>query len=115
MSVIEKTFYHSLLGDIEITGSHGVIFSVHFLDEAVPAQKVPPGLAGAIAQLDEYFSGKRKHFELSLQPNGTPFQRHVWDELLNIPFGKTTSYLQLARKLGDEKSIRAAAAANGRN
>lgn len=52
---------------------------------------------------------------MPLQPNGTAFQRHVWDELLKIPYGKTTSYLKLARELGDEKSIRAAASANGKN
>lgn len=105
----------SPLGTIEVTGSHGVIFSVSFLDEEKTTAKIPASLKSCITQLEEYFSGKRKKFELQLLPNGTTFQRHVWDELLRIPFGKTISYLQLARQLGDEKSIRAAASANGKN
>jgi methylated-DNA-[protein]-cysteine S-methyltransferase len=116
MNQVEKTYFQSPLGTIEITGSHGVIFSVSFLDEQQKTPvKTPASLKECVKQLEEYFSGKRKKFELQLQPNGTPFQRHVWDELLKIPFGKTISYLQLAHQLGDEKSIRAAASANGKN
>ncbi len=116
MNSIDTAYLQSPLGTLEITGSHGIIFSVSFLDEQqTQASKIPASLKESIEQLDEYFSGKRKKFELNLQPNGTTFQRHVWDELLKIPFGKTISYLQLARQLGDEKSIRAAASANGKN
>ena len=67
------------------------------------------------AQLDEYFSGDRKIFELTINQTGTAFQQTVWNELLNIPFGKTISYLQLSRRIGNVKSIRAAGTANGRN
>jgi len=116
MNPVDTTFIESPVGTIEITGSHGVIFSVSFLDgQQKPSSKIPASLKQCAQQLEEYFSGKRKNFELQLQPNGTTFQRHVWDELLKIPFGKTISYLQLARQLGDEKSIRAAASANGKN
>ena len=59
--------------------------------------------------------GTRKIFRLNLNPSGTDFQKHVWNELLHIPFGKTTTYLAMAKKLGDEKVIRAAANANGKN
>lgn len=116
MQEFDKAIISSPLGMIEITGSHEVIFSVLFLDskKAKPA-KVPASLQKCVTQLEEYFSGKRKTFDVPLQPNGTSFQRHVWDELLNIPYGKTISYLKLAQQLGDEKSIRAVASANGKN
>jgi methylated-DNA-[protein]-cysteine S-methyltransferase len=116
MNSVDTAHINSPLGTIEITGSSGVIFSVSFLDEQDNSKsKIPDSLKLCAKQLEEYFSGKRKQFNVQLQPNGTPFQRHVWDELLRIPFGKAISYLQLARQLGDEKSIRAAAAANGKN
>src|SRR4029079_5448131 len=67
------------------------------------------------AQLNDFFAGKRKDFSVKLNPSGTNFQVQVWNELLKIPFGKTISYLELARRLGDEKKIRAAGTANGRN
>lgn len=116
MNHIDKAYLESPVGMLEITGSHGVIFSVTFMEEQHHiASKTPPSLKAGIDQLKEYFSGKRKIFDLQLQPNGTSFQRHVWDELLKITFGKTVSYLQLAHQLGDEKKIRAAASANGKN
>jgi len=69
----------------------------------------------AIEQLSAYFSGDRKSFDIPIQLVGTDFQRKVWEELLKIPFGETETYLSLSRKVGDEKSIRAVASANGAN
>lgn len=116
MNQIHKAYLETPIGTLEITGSHAVIFSVTFVDEKhTGPSKVPVSLKQCVKQLNEYFSGKRKKFELQLQPNGTTFQRHVWDELLNIPYGKTVSYLHIAHQLGDEKKIRAAASANGKN
>ena len=66
-------------------------------------------------QLEEYFNGQRKTFSVRLNPLGTDFQKRVWDELLNIPFGKRTSYMKQTLQLGDEKAIRAVASANGKN
>ena len=66
-------------------------------------------------EVNEYFDGKREVFTLDLNPEGTDFQKKVWDALLTIPFGKTTSYLELSKTLGDVKAIRAVAAANGKN
>jgi methylated-DNA-[protein]-cysteine S-methyltransferase len=75
-----------------------------------------PGiLAEACAQLDEYFTGARTTFDLPLAPVGTPFQQRVWAALRAIPFGETTTYLGIARTLGDPKATRAVGAANGRN
>ncbi len=68
-----------------------------------------------IQQLNEYFSGERQTFELAISHAGTTFQKEVWSELLNIPFGKTISYLALAKKIENTKAIRAAASANGNN
>ena len=66
-------------------------------------------------QLDAYFNGTRKEFDLQLDPEGTDFQKRVWKELLNVPFGKTRTYLEQSKKLGDIKAIRAVASANGKN
>lgn len=66
-------------------------------------------------QLLEYFAGSRTKFELSLDFQGSDFQVSVWEELLHIPFGQTLSYLALAKRMGNQKAIRAVAAANGKN
>jgi methylated-DNA-[protein]-cysteine S-methyltransferase len=69
----------------------------------------------ALDQLEAYFSGNRKDFDIPLQLVGSDFQQRVWKKLLKIPFGSTETYLGLSRKLGDEKAIRSVAAANGAN
>ncbi len=74
-----------------------------------------PHLSNLKTQLEEYFSGQRKSFDLPLVTPGTAFQQTVWQKLLQIPYGKTTSYLELSKSLGDPKSIRAVAHANGTN
>lgn len=66
-------------------------------------------------QLREYFDGARKTFELPLHFHGTDFQQQVWRALLTIPYGETRSYLQIAQQIGNEKSVRAVGAANGKN
>lgn len=66
-------------------------------------------------ELSEYFTGFRFTFSLPIQPAGSVFQQKVWFELMKIPYGKTYSYLQLARACGDEQAVRAVAAANGQN
>lgn len=67
------------------------------------------------AQLQEYFAGTRTTFDLPLEPSGTDFQLSVWELLRKIPYGVTTSYGELARRLGDPKASRAVGAANGAN
>lgn len=66
-------------------------------------------------QLNEYFSGKRQSFNIPLDFNGTTFQKEVWNYLLHIPFGTTTTYGRIAKDLGRPKAMRAVGAANGRN
>lgn len=66
-------------------------------------------------QLKEYFAHQRQTFDLPIEFIGSPFQKRVWKHLLDIPYGSTTSYLELSRSIGDEKAIRAVASANGAN
>ncbi|HEV7766715.1 MAG TPA: methylated-DNA--[protein]-cysteine S-methyltransferase [Thermoanaerobaculia bacterium] len=82
------------------------------------AEDCPPPTADCkpvIDQLNDYFSGKRKTFELTLAPRGTPFQLAVWNALLEIPYGDTISYAELARRIGKPSAVRAVGAANGAN
>lgn len=67
------------------------------------------------AELDEYFHGNRKEFDVPLQMVGTDFQKSVWEALLRVPFGTTSTYLQLAKNINNKKAVRAVAAANGAN
>ncbi|WP_274474891.1 methylated-DNA--[protein]-cysteine S-methyltransferase [Mangrovimonas aestuarii] len=110
-------FVKTPLGVAKITGdSHGIESIKVFNDnEASPCNNIPTSLQEAVGQLEKYFNGDLQSFNLKLNPQGTTFQKKVWDALQNIPFGKTTSYAELATKLGDIKAIRAVAAANGKN
>lgn len=108
-------FINSPLGTTKIVGDENGISQISILEEGVISTTIPNELKVAVTQINEYFSGTRTDFDFRLNPNGTDFQKKVWQELLNIPYGKTISYLDLAKKLGDPKVIRAAASANGKN
>ena len=83
---------------------------------AVTTEDVPSGvIAETVRQLDEYFAGTRREFELDLAARGTAFQLAVWDALLAIPYGATVSYLDIARSVGRPNAVRAVGQANGRN
>lgn len=113
---MEKAIINTPLGLTEIQGDENGISKIYIRDEDVEiTSKIPSKLKEAVLQLQEYFEGKRTHFTFLLHPSGTEFQKKVWQELLNIPFGKTCSYLELSKKMGDVKAIRAVAAANGKN
>jgi len=104
------------LGIAVINGDEQGISEISILDgEAGVSDKIPEELQGCISQLQEYFEGKRLFFDFKLNPQGTDFQKRVWSELREIPFGKTLSYLDLSKRIGDVKAIRAVASANGRN
>lgn len=114
------TYYQSPVGLLQIAGTGLFISEVLFIDEPEKITNttdgnLPPMAIQAVEQLIEYFHGQRRIFELPIVQQGTPFQQKVWTELMNIPFGKTVSYLEMSRRLGDPKVIRAAAAANGQN
>lgn len=105
------------IGFIEVNGDEDGLASVVFLDsdDCAVSESISRELKDAVEQLREYFDGKREEFSLKLSPKGTDFQKRVWKRLQEIPFGKTTSYQQMANQLGDPKVIRAAASANGKN
>lgn len=108
------------LGIAKIVGDKDGIVEISILDENTTTTQllrntISNNLVDAVLQLEQYFSGSRKTFDLKLNPQGTNFQKSVWQELLNIPFGKTRSYLEQSKKLGDVKAIRAVASANGKN
>lgn len=106
----------SPLGYTKIAGNEHGIASISVLNsEEKESDVIPEELQDCVVQLNDYFEGKRTSFNLNLNPSGTFFQKQVWDELQNIPFGKTISYLDLSKKLGDVKAIRAVASANGKN
>lgn len=110
----------SPIGLVKVTGNANYVRSISFHDEQVPVEHPETEddisfLSNVKQQLDDYFAGNLREFTFPFLQEGTHFQQAVWKELLNIPFGKTISYLELARRLGDPKKIRAAGSANGKN
>ena len=104
------------LGHAKIVGNDNGIASISILDtQEELSDTIPESLLDCVIQLKEYFNEKRKTFDLKLNPEGTTFQKKVWNQLETIPYGKSISYLQLSKQLGDVKAIRAAASANGKN
>ncbi len=112
---METAFIKTPLGVAKIVGDDNGIAVISILEEGEVSSTIPTVLQEAIQQLNDYFQDKRADFNFKLNPQGTEFQQRVWQELLNIPFGKTMSYLDLSKKLGDVKAIRAVASANGKN
>jgi len=107
---------NSPLGNTKISGDINGISEVKVLNsEEKITENIPIELKDCVLQLKEYFAGNRKQFNLKLNAKGTDFQQRVWKQLAQIPYGKTTSYLELSKQLGDVKAIRAVANANGKN
>tara|TARA_R110002049_G_scaffold86767_5_gene220348 strand:+ start:11326 stop:11820 length:495 start_codon:yes stop_codon:yes gene_type:complete len=120
MEKTETTYYKTPIGIAKIIGDKNGIQSVSVLNEdAISSEllntKTPECLQDCVLQLEEYFNGKRASFNLTVNPKGTSFQKKVWKALLEIPYGKTKSYLEQSKFLGDVKAIRAVASANGKN
>jgi len=103
------------LGIATITGDENGIATVSIADNGTITTEIPEVLKEAIAQLHQYFNKTRTNFTFKLNPKGTDFQQKVWKSLLEIPYGKTLSYLELSKTIGDVKAIRAVASANGKN
>ena len=115
MNPVKRAFLKTKLGYLEINGTEKGISKVEFINRKVSITRIPSVLKPCINQLKEYFSGERQEFELELDMEGSPFQIKVWNELLKIPYGTTISYLELARRAGDTKALRAVGGANGAN
>ena len=117
--------YHSPVGLLTIKATDksvsAVLFAKTGLNEAVANNDFKienpdhPILQKCCTQLQEYFDGTRKKFDLPLEQPGTLFQQKVWNELVRIEYGKTISYLELSKRIGDVKAIRAVGTTNGKN
>ncbi|MFT5248928.1 MAG: methylated-DNA-[protein]-cysteine S-methyltransferase [bacterium] len=113
---MDTVYLHTPIGSLEIKCTKEGLTSVHFLNsEEETTTKIPTTLQKTVEQLQEYFLGTRTEFNLKLNPEGTEFQKKVWQKSQEIPFSKTVSYQTIANRLGDPKVIRAAASANGKN
>jgi methylated-DNA-[protein]-cysteine S-methyltransferase len=113
---IHKAFYRSEIGLLEIRGTEEGVLSVRFRKEdSIPDLKPHPSLSECLKQLDAYFNGSLRTFDLKLNIQGTDFQKSVWNELRRIPYGETTSYGEIAACIGRAKASRAVGNANNRN
>ncbi|KIA97708.1 methylated-DNA--[protein]-cysteine S-methyltransferase [Flavobacterium sp. KMS] len=114
---METAYINSPLGITKIVGDENGISEITVANagDNEVSDVIAIELQEAVSQLNDYFLGKRTDFDFKLNPKGTEFQQRVWKGLLEIPFGKTMSYLELSKKLGDVKAIRAVASANGKN
>jgi len=122
---VEIAYYRSPLGVLEMRSTGSVLSELLFVnswkgakideDNLSFAKPKSAVLKACIRQLDEYFAGKRKEFTIHIDQVGTEFQQSVWAELCKIPYGRTISYLELSKRLGNVKAIRAVGTANGHN
>ncbi|WP_299441029.1 methylated-DNA--[protein]-cysteine S-methyltransferase [uncultured Phycicoccus sp.] len=114
----EAAVVGSPIGDLEVVVESGAVVAIRF-DATAPGTAGPsadPVLGAAVAQLAEYFAGRRRGFDLPLRPAGTAFRQRVWAELATIPWGTTTTYGAIAARLGlPPGASRAVGAANGAN
>ncbi len=110
MSIISSPF-----GNILLESREGCLSCLRFTDEQTDGEIFDQVLLSAKEQLEEYFAGKRKNFDMPIGLGGTEFQRKVWMEVAKIPFGQTTTYMKLSQKLGNPAAIRAVGAAIGAN
>ncbi|MEB6548361.1 methylated-DNA--[protein]-cysteine S-methyltransferase [Heyndrickxia sporothermodurans] len=116
---MNKTYYQSPIGVLEITGTDKAIRSILFCEEETEVNSLPNDtptvLKDCYHQLDEYFAGKRRDFTIPYEYEGTDFQKSVWNALTKISYGNTCSYKDIALSIGNEKAVRAVGTANGKN
>ncbi|TDE55237.1 methylated-DNA--[protein]-cysteine S-methyltransferase [Flavobacterium sp. GT3P67] len=112
---METAYIKTPLGIATIIGDENGISVISVAEEGTVLSTIPAVLQEAVSQLTGYFEGKRTDFDFALNPKGTAFQQKVWKALLDIPYGKTRTYLEQSKILGDVKAIRAVASANGKN
>lgn len=109
-------YYESPLGIIEIIGNQKALSELHFVDKAKKDDpNAPECLIECRRQMDEYFKGIRREFNIKTELIGTEFQKKVWKELFRVPFGHTVSYGEMAKAIGNPKAMRAVGGANGKN
>lgn len=110
-------YYHSTIGWLGISATDNFLNAIRFLDEEPGTNKSSSNaiINQTVTELSEYFDGNRKQFSVPLKPEGSKFQQLVWEKLKQIPYGQTSSYGELAKKLGDPNKVRAVGKANGQN
>jgi len=112
----EVCFYNSPVGYLRLTAEGPQLIGLDFSDEIHKNQEVTGEIMrNTIQQLDEYFAGKRRIFEIPIRLIGTEFQKKVWNQLIRIGFGEMVSYKDIAEQIGNPKAVRAVGFANGRN
>lgn len=112
----KSLYYRSSVGPIKITGHAQGVTGIQFMDKMDRDSKTASDpIKITRQQLDEYFSGHRKTFDVPLLPGGTPFQSVVWEALCRIPFGKVEAYGDVARRINNPAACRAVGRANGQN
>jgi methylated-DNA-[protein]-cysteine S-methyltransferase len=119
---VNYAYLETPIGTLLVAGDAAAVHRITFPQQGRAAKPEPEwqesqlGSVGeAVRQLREYFAGQRAEFDLPLAPEGTPFQRSVWRQLQEIPYGETISYGELARRVGNPKASRAVGSANGAN
>lgn len=111
--MLETAYISTSFGCFELVGSELGIQRVQLVEDKQPSATIPAVLKDGAVQLKEYFEGKRKSFDLKLDWNGkSAFNQQVWEQLLEIPYGHTTSYSAIAEKLDNPKAVRAVGLAN---
>jgi methylated-DNA-[protein]-cysteine S-methyltransferase len=118
---VSIAYFESPIGTIEVRGTEAGVSDLNFVKaggsrtSGAQRQDLPAPLAEALVQLEEYFLGRRRVFTVKLDLGGTEFQRSVWKKLLQVEFGRTTTYKALAEAVGRPAAIRAVGGANHRN
>ena len=113
-----RSIYKTPLGTLQIEAEDGFITEIKFLEADANSsdnKNTSAVIKSCLRELEEYFNRTRKIFSIPLKLEGTEFEKQVWNELRNIPYGKTITYEELASRLGDVKKIRAAGRASGKN
>lgn len=114
-------YCHTPIGRLLLIGENGILERIHFPNSAERTviednwHHDKKCFAGVMQQLEEYFAGRRQNFTVKMNLKGTDFQRQVWQELQQIPYGETASYGDIAKRINNPKACRAVGAANGKN
>lgn len=115
---MKTAIYTSPIGLLKVQSFNNNIVAIKFIDQPEISSnffELDGSMAQCFGQMDEYFNGTRKEFTFPIHQEGTEFQKKVWTQLSTIPYGKTISYAELSKQLGDIKKIRAVGATNGKN
>lgn len=111
-----KTSIETPIGYLEINTDNHYLLSISFAEiKNQTSENIPDILRSTVSQLEEFFKGNLKEFDINIRPEGTEFQNNVWNEIKTIPYGVTQSYLDIALKTGSKNNTRAVGLANGKN